>query len=402
MCGGPVCTYLGKKIPCFVGCSPKACITSTMLAAMLEIIDSHEVFDRSEGTPVLLLDGHHSRLKIPFLSYINDDKHKWTVCLGVPYGTHLWQVADAPELNGTFKIALWKEKRKYLREKRLAGMNNFSPTDIIPLVNTAWDKSFARVPTARKAIQKRGWYPLNYRLLDDPNLIQLPSGATDTNIEDPATETNAEKAATDQQQDNNTLFTFAGTSSTSTRSISVRRDGPNYTTYMDALMEDETNGLGRKRKYEERKQQQQERGRQFDSLNNVASLTSGQLAINDVWFLGPNVLGKVREKEDADNEKKRASEIKKAQQQEKEEGKFRQAYQKYVRNERLVADDLKVLLRKVKERDDSPLRSKIAELQQQWNKRKVRLDLFASTPQSDFDENNANLRTNVPMQMGHI
>jgi hypothetical protein len=94
--------------------------------------------------------------------------------------------------------------------------------------------------------------------------------------------------------------------------------------------------------------------------------------------------------------------MKKARQQEKEEGKFRQAYQKYVRNERVVADNLKVLLRKVKERDDSPLRSKIYELQQQWNKRKVPLDLFASTPQSDFDENNANLRTNVPMQMGRI
>jgi hypothetical protein len=98
-----------------------------MLAAMLEIIDNHVQFDRSNGyRPFLLLDRHHSRLKIPFLSYVNTDPHKWTVCLGVPYGTHLWQVADAPELNGSFKIALWKEKRKYLQAKQIAGINNFT------------------------------------------------------------------------------------------------------------------------------------------------------------------------------------------------------------------------------------------------------------------------------------
>jgi hypothetical protein len=89
---GPTCTYQGKVLPCFVGSSPNASITSELLAAMLQSIDSHDVFDRSNGNkPFLLLDGHHSRLKLPFLRYINDDNHPWTVCLGVPYGTHLWQ-----------------------------------------------------------------------------------------------------------------------------------------------------------------------------------------------------------------------------------------------------------------------------------------------------------------------
>jgi hypothetical protein len=62
--------------------------------------------------------------------------------------------------------------------------------------------------------------------------------------------------------------------------------------------------------------------------------------------------------------------MKKASQQEKENEKFRLAYQKYIRNDQLAADDLKTLIRKVKECDDSPLRSKIADLQQQWNRRK--------------------------------
>jgi hypothetical protein len=59
--GGPKCSYHGKEIPCFVGCSPNASITSEMLAAMLQMMDELEVFDRSDGVnPFLLLDGHHS------------------------------------------------------------------------------------------------------------------------------------------------------------------------------------------------------------------------------------------------------------------------------------------------------------------------------------------------------
>jgi hypothetical protein len=91
MPGGPTCTYLGKEVPCFVGASPNASITSEMLTRMLELMDELQVFDRSNGIHLfLLLDGHHSRTCLPFLKYINDDNHPWMVCIGVPYGTHLW------------------------------------------------------------------------------------------------------------------------------------------------------------------------------------------------------------------------------------------------------------------------------------------------------------------------
>jgi hypothetical protein len=74
--------------------------------------------------------------------------------------------------------------------------------------------------------------------------------------------------------------------------------------------------------------------------------------------------------------------MKKAQQQEKENEKFRLAYQKYVRNEGLVADNLKSLITKVKHCDDYPLCLKIADLQQQLKKQKCRLDLFLKLPKS--------------------
>jgi hypothetical protein len=76
MIGGPKCTYKDKIIPCFVGASPNASITSQMLADMLGVLDNSGVFNREDGsTPFLLLDGHHSRFGLPFLKYIHSDEH---------------------------------------------------------------------------------------------------------------------------------------------------------------------------------------------------------------------------------------------------------------------------------------------------------------------------------------
>jgi hypothetical protein len=103
MIGGPPCTYLGKTIPCYIGCFDNARITSKIFAEMLEVLDSCNIFDRDNGTtPFLLLDGHHSRFGLPFLQCIHSEQYKWTCCIGVPYGTHLWQVADSSNMNGAF------------------------------------------------------------------------------------------------------------------------------------------------------------------------------------------------------------------------------------------------------------------------------------------------------------
>jgi hypothetical protein len=48
------------------------------------------------------------------LDYIFDADHPWMVCIGVPYGTHLWQVADSAEQNSTFKKKLAQKKVKLL------------------------------------------------------------------------------------------------------------------------------------------------------------------------------------------------------------------------------------------------------------------------------------------------
>jgi len=65
--GGPTCFYNDKEIPCFYRTSPKASITSQLLADMLKYIDDLGVFDRAIAHPFLLLDGHHSRIMLPHL-----------------------------------------------------------------------------------------------------------------------------------------------------------------------------------------------------------------------------------------------------------------------------------------------------------------------------------------------
>ena len=166
--GGPTCKFLGKDIPCMVRWSPKGSITSQILADALKHIDSYNVFQRQNGRfPFLLLDGHQSRFEVPFLEYITDKSHEWQVCIGVPYGTSLWQVADSKEQNGSYKIALARTKKKFLEKKLSMFIDppNLITTDIIPLVNIAWTASFDRVEKNKNAIAERGWGPCNRNLL---------------------------------------------------------------------------------------------------------------------------------------------------------------------------------------------------------------------------------------------
>ena len=136
--GGPRCNFRNVDLPCYVTCSPKGSITSTILADILKFIDDRGVFPRHDNnpTPFLLLDGHGSRLEVPFLSYVNDQQHKWVVCIGCPNGTSLWQVGDSSEQNGCFKIYCAEHKRRLTSRRIEMGMYklNLVCTDVIPIV----------------------------------------------------------------------------------------------------------------------------------------------------------------------------------------------------------------------------------------------------------------------------
>ncbi len=132
------------------------------------------IYERGEGLPqpCVVLDGHDSRLSMKVIDYITNPEHTWNLALGVPYLTHIWQVGDSSEQNGSFKIAFSKAKDDLVAFKMRQGWEvTLEAYDIIPLINVAWEKSFARVNTNKKAIADRGWFPPTMKVLTDPKLF---------------------------------------------------------------------------------------------------------------------------------------------------------------------------------------------------------------------------------------
>jgi hypothetical protein len=127
---------------------------------VLTILDSFDVFPRVPGSPipVLIIDGHKSRLDPKFVTYINDPRHLWKVCLGVPYATNFWQVGDSAEQNGAFKQVLWyKEKDLVGKYKSIRSIPMYlNAEDTVPMMNRIWDGSFGRILTNKQATSNQG------------------------------------------------------------------------------------------------------------------------------------------------------------------------------------------------------------------------------------------------------
>ena len=168
--GGPVCDFNNKEVPTMIRYSKSGGITTTILTDILRTVDELGLYEqeRRDGIkPFLLLDGHQSRFGIEFLKYITDPTHPWKVCIGVPYGTALWQVGDSSQQNGRYKMRT-SEKKKMIMHSRVSQFISeleILPSDIIVIINHAWKNSFADQKGNKAAIASRGWFPLNKNLL---------------------------------------------------------------------------------------------------------------------------------------------------------------------------------------------------------------------------------------------
>jgi hypothetical protein len=133
--------------------SESGSITSDILRDALKKIDAALTFDRTEAMPFLLLDGHGSCFQLPFLDCITAEGTKWTVCIGVPSGIHVWQVDDSSKQNGAFKIALTVAKQSILEKKMNMHFEraDIECHDIVGIIHYAWEKSFAHVSSNKKA-----------------------------------------------------------------------------------------------------------------------------------------------------------------------------------------------------------------------------------------------------------
>jgi hypothetical protein len=131
---------------------------SALLAAMLEAMGDLELFNRSDGVdPCLLLDGHGSCFELPFIENIHREQ-KWTVIIGVPYGTSLWQAGDSKQHNGQYKDMSKDAKEKLLNMKTKQWIKFvIGWPDIMWIVRYALDTSFVNIETNKHTIAKRGW-----------------------------------------------------------------------------------------------------------------------------------------------------------------------------------------------------------------------------------------------------
>jgi hypothetical protein len=145
----------GNEIPCSFHISSSGDITAGSWYLGLH---SREVgcfgnvqSEENDPIPMIILDGHESRLDPIFVACINDPSHRWIICLAVPYATV--KLVDR-RLAGT----KWGVRdRTYVAKKGLvtfksdrSGMSlTLAGTDAVPLVNKG-------IEINKKAIAERG------------------------------------------------------------------------------------------------------------------------------------------------------------------------------------------------------------------------------------------------------
>ena len=369
ICGGPKCTFRGKELPCFIGSSKKASITSQMLADILAYIDEIGLYDRSTGKkPFLLIDGHHSRFGLPFLDYIFDEANPWLVSIGVPYGTHIWQVADSAQQNALFKKLLSEAKARWL-EYRPLNLQKFMPTDIVPLVKQAWDNSFGHCGNSKNAITSRGWNPLNYNLLDNKRLIK-----TKQNINNKPSSVNNIDAI-----DPLSLNTSVGAAGSYTDIIveHTRRD--------EARMEG-----NRKKRLEKIKNY-----KNVESISKIVSMRSGGMATTGNFTFLPEHRDMAKKKLVAQDIEKAAKKQRTGEVTKKLTLAYDTAVGKSMCQAELTADDYRALLKKhyVRTNNDSPLKKTKPQLKTQWQRRKQKYNIrFGGL--NDYDEEETAINTN--------
>jgi hypothetical protein len=184
--GGPVCTYKGVDIPTLIHRSDSGGITPEILVDVLRHFDKHIPRIEGDPPPACILDGHGSRLSIPFLRYIRNldengdvianSNHRWNVFLGLPNGTAYWQVGDSSQQNGRFKN-LNRSGKEYLRaeQRKYYASISIKRHHAVIILSFAWDKSYGDLVGNKKAILERGWNPLNRGVLHHDDIRKKDS-----------------------------------------------------------------------------------------------------------------------------------------------------------------------------------------------------------------------------------
>ena len=314
-------------------------------------------------------------MKLPFLKYINTPTDHWVVCIGVPYGTALWQVGDSKEQNRSFNIAMTKAKQELLEYKTRYTFENptLQPTDIIPLINKAWKQSFARVEKNRNAIADRGWNPLNRNLLLDPS-IRATMTDRERIKESKCTNFQVPNAFLDNNSiQQNILSCESSTSTVSVTDISSHQTSLNFSSgtslfCLTSIVNEQQLMQARERI----KRDKEEGSDAVSTLNQSKKLTAGVCYKHDVVRLGKSVFEVCKEKINNRNNELRE----KIQKEERDYVELKRKADTLIASnpniETLSNKDLNVILRSLKRKEDKKLPTKKKEMIQLYNEWKDR------------------------------
>lgn len=181
------------------------------------------------------------------------------------------------EANGKFKVEWYRAKADLMDYKFDHSMPRvLSPTDIIPLLNKIFHKSYGTEKSNLKAVADRGWYPANWKLIDHPSLVDdtVESPTVVAGVPDYTPPPSSVVASVSTQSTN------AQTTSTSTVTLNI--NSGMAATVLDRMINERARCAGAKKAADERKAKGDEI---VQNLKAAKKFTSGVMAANGVHCL---------------------------------------------------------------------------------------------------------------------
>jgi hypothetical protein len=222
-------------------------------------------------------------------------------------------------------------------------------TDIVPLVAHAWNKSFGNIENAKKAIAQRGWGPLNFVLLDHPEV---------------------RKAVHENIASNPHLH------HTSTSFFDV--DSVNHSTgfagdIMSKIVCEHLKDGNRIATLNEKKRKMSEASSNIEKLKMLTRISSGSLAGVGRYHITADIKDIVKEDRMAKKMKEQEKENKRQQKKQAEAATYFESMTKYKNKKTLTGKDIRAILNNHRQPDDSPTSAKIKDLRKQFERRQQRL-----------------------------
>lgn len=227
------------------------------------------------------------------------------------------------------------------------------------MINEAFPHSFGRVDFAKRAIAARGWGPLNYALLQHPDIIGtryigLESGASTSSNNQLSSSTTADISAI------NTTTGSAGDA-------------------INVLILEEMKNKGRLDAIRKRKAESDALLENVKKLSSITRITSGSLVTNNHHYLDENVREAVKNQIIERQRQEKVKEAKRNNRAQIFNDKYKLAIQKYMdmnqQSVALKADELHTIMKYHGRPGDSPIRKVVAQRRIQFEERKNRIIL---------------------------